>query len=239
MGTINRTILSGGTGFVGCAIWKFLSDQGYEVENISSNEFMHEDFSRLDSFKPEVVIHCGWTRCQDLFATDHLEMAELSCHFFNECHKRGIRVINMGSGSEYGIKYEPYREDMVCEPISTYGIAKLSVTLYAKMLGYNTFRLFAASGEGGRNFKSVYKLVDKWGHPNNVRHYIDVKDVAIAVERLMHARHLFGEVINLADPDIAGMEYRNSEKWNTFPQRQYEMCVWEADTTKLVRLLNV
>ena len=246
---MGNIIITGGTGFVGSHVWKFLGKLGYNIKNLSSKQFMNEDWKLLDK-DVEVVIHCAWPK-KDLHSTEHLEFAEMSCNFFNECQKRGIRVINIGSSSEYGVKYEPMHEEMMCEPHTTYGIAKLSTTLYAKKLGFNTLRIFSAYGEGGSNFKSIYKKVDKWGHPRDRRDYQSVETVAYAVERLLHAQHLYGEIINICsghetvNSDVAYAPWRQlgdveaESKWHTYPQRQYERSMWIGDETKMKRLLNL
>ena len=115
--------LSGSTGFVGKNLTKYLVGLGYEVDFISHLHFMHENFTKLNDFQPDIVVHCAWPQ-MDLQLTDHLEFAELTCHFFNECKKHSVRVINLGSSSEYGVKDLPMKENMICEPINTYGIAK-------------------------------------------------------------------------------------------------------------------
>jgi len=235
-----RILLTGGTGFIGRHLWVYLGKMGHEIENISKAEFMMEDFSRLDE-KPDIVIHLAWIRNRDWNATDHLEFAELSCHFMNECHDRGIRVLNIGSSSEYGVKDTFMEENMVCEPMTTYGIAKLNVTLFAKRLGYNTLRLFTPFGEGGKSFASLYKTAEKWGNPNDVRDYQSIEFVCEAINRAMCSPHLMGEIINVCN----GVQITNweiggpSNKWLKYPQSQYEPRNWIGSPVKMERLLNM
>ncbi len=252
--------------FIGNALYTYLGELGYQTDDISKSEFMNEDFAKLDQAfaeqginnkpiysKPDIVIHCAWEREPDLHSTHHLEFAEMTCNFFDECSKRGIRVINLGSSSEYGVKHESMQEDMACNPHTTYGIAKLAVTLFAKKLGFNTLRLFAVQGKGGKNFASIVKEAKKWASPHDVRHYVDIKMVCRAVEKLMHAKHLYGEIINVASP-IEGMQSNHTmakrilqnqsindfdKRWNTYPQRQYEPKMWQADTSRMTGLLNL
>lgn len=235
-----RVLTTGGTGFVGRHLMKYLGSLGYEIDNISKAEFMHENFGQLDTFKPDIVVHCAWPKI-DLQATDHLEFAELTCHFFGECKKRGIRVINLGSSSEYGVKYEPMREDMICEPINTYGIAKLAVTLFAKKLGFNTLRLFTVVGEGGA--WDYNRKLPKQSSCNIKRHGIKVEQVCKYIERLMHAEHLYGEIINIADLTQTSLRmdsfFEEGVADGTYPQSQYEPLIWEADMTKMRKLLNL
>lgn len=241
-----KITLTGADGFIGTHLSKYLGSLGYEIDDIGKKEFMHEDFHRLDDFKPDVVVHCAWPKL-DLQVTDHLEFAEMTCNFFNECKKRGIRVINIGSSSEYGVKFEPMKEDMICEPINTYGIAKLMVTLYAKKLGFNTLRLFTVIGEGGHSFFDNKEKWDKWEYHMTTRTPVWVGVVCKAVERLMHAEHLYGEVINIgseseinyAENKLIDIEDLLNGKWLKAPQTQYEPQHWQCDRDKMVKLLNL
>lgn len=243
-----KVYITGGTGFVGKNILRWLFDLGYEVDLITSNQFRHEDWSLLDN-APDAVIHCAWPTTKPIHSIEHLEFAEWSCNFLDICKKRGIRVINIGSSSEYGVKHKPMKEDMSCFPINTYGIAKLSVTLYAKNLGFNTLRLFSPAGEGGKNFLSMKEKAEKYGNPKDNRDYQHVVMVCKAVERLLHATHLYGEIINvctglnMSHGDIytqtTGKKVDDCDKWFKYPQNQYEPQLWVGDPSKMRRLLNV
>lgn len=243
MGKIKVT---GGMGFIGGHVLVWLSNLGYDVEYLTRSEFLNQEWSALDGV--DTVIHCAWCMDKDLHSIEHMEFAEWTCNFFNECKKRGIRVINIGSSSEYGVKFEKMSEDMICEPINAYGIAKLSVTLYAKLLGYNTLRLFSPFGEGGKNFMSKYKTSKKWGNPLDNRDYVPVEYVCMAVERLLHAKHLYGEVINVcrgkftSNMEIGETKVENlgkNKKWFKYKQNQYEPKLWVGDDTKMRKLLNI
>lgn len=230
---------------------------------------MSEDWRKLDDFqlsgweleehKPDVVVHCAWIRDKDLDITDHLEFAEMTCHFFQECANRGIRVINLGSSSEYGMHLDLMNEDTsVCSPHTTYGIAKLAVTLFAKKLGFNTLRLFAVYGEGGHSFRDNYVNLQKWGNHRDNRHWVKIETVCKAIERLLHAKHIYGEIINIAEfhrnycgvvfphypspPVDKGSVITDEDaicRWDKYPQRQYEPHRWEADTKRMRELLNL
>jgi len=272
---MTNILISGSTGFIGGHLMKYLGELNYEVDTISTKEFMKEDWSRLDNYqllrpveiydkstntvavpkrKPDIVVHCAWLREKDLHAPKHLEFAELSCNFLQQCKDRGIPVINLGSSSEYGVKDEPMKEDMICEPINTYGVAKLMVTLYAKKLGFNTLRLFTVTGEGGHSFKNIYESAVRgdtdmkgFAASTNTRDYIPINTVCVAIERLIHSSHIYGEVINV------GSGYQQSNMrvvdnidhglaeviWGTYKQSQYEPRHWSANTDKMKQLLNV
>ena len=267
-----KVLISGISGFIGGHLMKYLGSLGYEVDDISKKEFMNEDFSRLDDFqyrsrstadnpknvfepkcKPDIVVHCAWPKI-DLHSSDQLDYAVWTCNFYDECKKRGIRVINIGSSSEYGVKFEPMQEDMICEPINTYGIAKLMVTLYAKKLGFNTLRLFTIVGEGGHSFANIFENAKKWASPSDKRDFYSVRLVCKCIERLMYAEHLFGEIINCGSGkeinyiELVKNEYSKTKRvympnedkrWFTSAQNQYEAKHWVADTTKMKELLNI
>lgn len=251
-----RITLTGTTGFIGGHIAKYLGQLGYEIDMLGREEFMNEYWGRLDDFglssgfsepsskikvKPDIVIHCAWIRDRDLHDTKHLEFAERTCNFFKECKQRGIRVINLGSSSEYGVKYKPMKENMRCEPINTYGIAKLMVTLYAKKLGFNTLRLFTVTGEGGHSFFDIKEKAEKWSDKYQVRDYISIETVCLAIQRLMHANHLYGEIINVCSgKQVANVETEgDNRKWDKHAQRQFEQSCWVGSTDRLNSILNV
>ena len=248
-----KVLLLGVTGFIGSHVYKYLGGLGYECDYINQNEFNHEDWKKLDE-KPDAVVNCAWVRESDLQSHKHIEFAEWVINFYNECKNRGIRVINIGSSSEYGPKFAAMKEDMVCEPISAYGIGKLMVTLWAKRLGYNTLRLFSPFGEGGKNFASIFEKSDKYGNSHDTRDYYPVELVCHAVERLLHAHHIYGEIINVcsgiprSNIEVIGdigstkrIKLGNNvdKRWNKYPQRQYEPYTWYGDTDKMHRLLNI
>lgn len=258
-----KVLITGGTGFIGSDIAKYLSELGYEVVCFPREYFEAKEFGMLyEKPKPDVVVHAAWTRERDIQSLNHLDFARASCEFFDYCKDAGLRVINLGSHNEYGVKFEPAREDMMCQPVDTYGIAKLATTLYAQRLGFNTLRLFAVYGEGGRNFKSIYETSQKYSHPENVKDFVPLRMVSWAVERLMHAQHLYGEIINVASgtQETAFELVRNlcnesrslrcgeaeicrecelMKRFNLYPQRQYEPSMWVGDTEKMERLLNL
>lgn len=245
---MKKILVLGSTGHIGSEVCKYLLSLGYEVDVMSRMEFMCEDFSRLRHFNniesndsPDVLVNCAWIK-DDLQVTDHIEFAELVCNLYLKCKKLGIEVINIGSSSEYGIKFEPMTEDMPCEPVTAYGIGKLAVTLYAKLLGFNTLRVFTAYGNSKGKSLMDNRSTKKFGNRYNVRDYVSVQTIARAVERLIHAQHLHGEIINVC----SGLETRHEEFMDdvevqdcTYPQGQYEPYHWVGDNTKMRELLNL
>lgn len=246
---MGKIVVTGVHGFLGSHISKYLYDLGYDIVLMTRGEFLNQDWKVLEQ-NVDYVVHCAWPTDKDIHSVEHLEFAEWTCNFFKECSKRGIKVINLGSSSEYGVKDKPMKEDMLCEPINAYGIAKLSVTLYAKLLGYNTLRIFSPYGEGGKNFMSLKDKVKKYGNPKDNRDYYPVELVCHAVERLIHSKHLYGEIINVCSGDSrTNLELTYGDwgepaeeidsRWYKYPQRQYEPSLWVGNNDKMKKLLNL
>lgn len=245
-----KITLTGSTGFIGNHLQNYLMRLQYPVDRLESTDFKFQDYSRLLHFcgsdtKSEVVIHSAWPR-MDLQDIRHLDFARQSCEFLEYCRDNGIRVINIGSHNEYSLSNKPLEETDLCEPITTYGLAKLMVTIYAKNLGFNTLRLSAVYGEGGRTFKDIVTNENaRYAMPENTKDFIPIEQVCYAIERLLHARHLYGEVINVASgrqqtaeeiaSEVAGSELR----WHMYPQKQYEPLFWALSTAKMEKLLNL
>lgn len=238
--------ITGSSGFLGKHILTHLDSLGYETYIITREEFNSDNLTALYDFKPDYVIHCAWPTKTDLHSVEHMEFAEWTCHFFQLCKEHGIKVINLGSSSEYGVKEFRMEEFQICEPVNVYGIAKLSVTLYAKLLGFNTLRVFSPYGKGGSNFMSVYKDIEKFGNPNDRRDYFPVELLCQAVERLIHAQHIYGEIINVCsgesktNSEVTGWHASGfGEKWNKYKQKQYEPRMWVGSNAKMKKLLNL
>lgn len=254
-----RILTVGGTGFIGTHLTKYLEELGYPTDNISSREFMAEDFGRVLDFrlegngKPDVVIFLAWPRLPNIQDLKHLDFAYMACQFFKFCADNGVRVVNIGSHNEYGVKDVAARENMLCKPVDTYGLAKLTVTLFAQKLGFNTLRLFAVVGEGGRSFPSVLGMSVRYAHPSNAKDFIPVNMVCHSIERIIHAQHLYGEIINVCSGqqqrqgDVVKREATLTEidvhnlfkRFHRYPQRQYEPRYWYGNPTKMERLLNI
>ena len=236
-----KILITGATGFIGKHLNKYLVDLGYVVDGLDSKT---ELLGCLKEQSYDLVLHCAWIRDEDLHSLEHLKFGYETCQFFEECKSRDIRVINLGSSSEYGVKFKPMKEDMRCEPINTYGLAKLMVTLHAKKLGFNTLRLFTVTGEGGHSFKDLDKSGNKVSAPLDIRDFVSIEIVCAAIERLIHSEHLYGEIINIGSG--VSKRYMNIRDdlpeykgWHTYPQRQYEPSCWQADITKMKKLLNI
>lgn len=250
-------LTTGGTGYVGGHITEYLTRVGHHVENLNREDFENKSFSILNQFdgRVDVVIHCAWPRINDIQSLEHIAFANKSIEFLSTCRDMGLKVINIGSHAEYGVQEAPASELDRCEPVTTYGIAKLATTLYAKKLGHNTLRLFAVYGDGGRTFKDIVDRENaKFNQPDNVKDFIPIGMVEMAIERLINMPHLFGEIINVCsgtqesarelalkqvDPNDTLEQEKIMQKFYQYPQRQYEPSEWRGNPDKMIKLLNI
>lgn len=236
-----RIGILGATGYVGSNVLKYLRQLEYTPVELGRDSFENFNFRDCD-----VVINCAWVRLSDIQDLRHLDFARQAIELMEVAKRNGVRIINIGSHNEYSLSDEPLVEDGLCEPIDTYGLAKLMVTLHAKKLGFNTLRLAAVYGNGGRTFKDIAnKEGAKYAMPENVKDFVHIDKVCFAVERLLHAQHLYGEIINVSSGmqesaeeiarEVEGAELR----WHKYKQRQYEPYYWVLDNTKMIKMLNL
>lgn len=245
-----RIGILGSNGHIGSFTLARLQQLRYDVRGIDRIHYSDFDFGGCDT-----LVNSAWIKAelQDL---SHLDFARQTINMMEAAKSQGIRIINLGSHSEYSIQDTPQVESDLCEPVTTYGLAKLMVTLHAKKLGYNTLRLFAVyGGDKGRTFKDIVnKEGAMYSHPENVKDFIPVGMVANAIERLLHMQHLYGEIINVCsgtqesarelalrnvNPEDIAEQERIMERFYQYPMKQTEPSETRGNPDKMIKLLNI
>lgn len=154
-----RVLVTGGTGFVGANLVRFLLSRGHEVHlllrsgfnpwrinDIQSHLRLHlvdmTQFSELeriiDAIRPDWVFHLA-THGAYSHQTDIQKITQTNINgtvnLVEACSKLGFEVfVNTGSSSEYGFKDHPAREDEFADPNSCYAVTKLSATLFCRYI---------------------------------------------------------------------------------------------------------
>lgn len=172
--------------------------------------------------------------------------------------------VNTGSSAEYGPKEKKMKEQDLCNPQSVYAITKLAGTNYASYIGKTqkkpiiTFRLFSPYGayDDPKRLMSeaiVNSLEGKpiiFSNPRIVRDYIYIDDVINAYLKIIKkAKNLQGEIFNLGSGrettikevvsailKITGS--KSSIKWGILPPRDFESMIWQADISKMKKLIG-
>lgn len=284
-----KILVTGATGFVGSNLVRRLLKENYEVHILTrenSNLWrIKEVYSELIDWKvdlnneeklkkiiekinPSYIIHLaiyGGYSFQNnekeifnvnLFGTINLIKAAENINY--KC------FINTGSSSEYGEKKEKMIENMLCEPNTSYGIAKLAATLYCqneaklKNKPIGTLRLFSPYGpfeEKGRLFESICSSIVKkeeilLNNPRVVRDFLYIEDVIEAyIAVLKEPNKLKGNIFNICsgnqksieeviDTIKLGINKEISVKYNNNLGRSFDTVYWEGSNEKFKEVYN-
>lgn len=218
-----KIMVTGGAGFIGSNIVDRMLSLGHEVaiiDNLSTgkslnlnreaklfkidilnNEILEKIFYE---FKPEICIHhAAQTDVQSSIKSPYFDCSSNilgSINILNSCIKNDVKkIIYSSSAAVYGTPiYLPIDENHPLNPISFYGISKLTpenyIKIYSELYGlkYTIFRYSNVygirqncKGEGGVIAIFFNKLINKknpiiFGDGNQTRDFIYVKDVAEA-----------------------------------------------------------
>jgi len=284
-----KILITGATGFVGSCLAHRLVETGCElhltvraesnlwrIKNILDKVNLHNLDLRnknnvesvVTSLKPKVIYHCatygGYYTQSDakkILGTNITGIVNL----LNACAKAGFDCfVNTGSSSEYGIKNGPIKESDTLEPVSSYGAAKTSSTLFCQsvfrrnQLPIVNLRLFSPYGY----YEAARRLIPsviisclsgkdvKLSSPDSVRDFVFIEDVVDAylkvTEIISKAK---GEIFNIG----SGRQYSVGEvvskiieltggkikpEWKTMPNPRIEPAVWIADISKAKDILK-
>jgi len=154
-----RCLVTGATGFVGAHLARLLVERGADVAILSratSDTWRISDTlsrirvipgdlaniknagSQISDFRPDVVFHLGWYGVASRFRDDpkqitqnvsgSLELLQLAAAAGSK------RWIGLGSQAEYGPHEGLLTEGVPTRPVTTYGVAKLCVSLLSERL---------------------------------------------------------------------------------------------------------
>jgi UDP-glucose 4-epimerase len=283
-----RTCVIGGSGFIGRHVVPLLIDDGRDVVVLGRRsgrvselhrkaEYRSCDYNSREQLRGflqgcgEVIDLAYATVPQTSFADPMFDLqANLpaSVGLLNEaCGLRGLeRILIVSSGGTvYGpTKTLPISEDAPTEPVSPYGITKLTIERYAlmyhrlQMLPVVIVRPANAYGLGQKPFTGQGFMATAMGHilkkqeliifgeNGTVRDYIHVKDVAAGIVAALN-RGVSGEVYNVgssigrnnmdivrAIEPLATADGYNV-KVNIQPARRFDVLANVLDSTKLTR----
>jgi len=282
-------LITGGTGFVGSNLTRRLVNMGYQPSLIirkQSNRWRLKDIidkinwieadltdyqklkRNLKQFHPEYIYHLAAYGTNQTTENDiqkslytniqgSLNLAKICCNL-------GFKYfVNTGSSSEYGINYEPMKEEDILKPINFYGVSKASQTLglNAFLSKYRfpnvTLRLFSPYGyyESLNKFISsvilgYFKGIDlNLSRRNYVRDFIFIDDVVDAYLYFLKGKKYYGEIFNIGSGkqtklgEVIKLIEQISKKqvgitWNTYKSNQVEPISWKANIGKAKKYLN-
>ena len=224
-------LVTGGKGFIGShLVRKFIND-GHNISIISTSDDIplymmdlnfklivgkYSDNRLLDVLLPnvDVVIHLAWSSVPNLdlykIEEDVNENINGTIRLINACVIYKIKkfIFISSGGTIYGIpKSELIKEEHPLNPISYYGVGKLTIEKLLQMyesnygLNYIVFRVSNAYGSN-QNFKKgqgvisiwlnqiiLNKKINVWGDGSVIRDYIHISDVVDVLCKAVNFNH--------------------------------------------------
>ncbi|MEK7468109.1 MAG: NAD-dependent epimerase/dehydratase family protein [Planctomycetota bacterium] len=287
---MTRCLVLGGGGFLGSHISETLLNAGHAVrifekervlrDNVRSFigqvEWMEGDFTDPHRVAEvlkgmEAVVHCVGTTLpktsNDSPVYDITSNLVPTLHFLDAAVQAGVKkVLFLSSGGTvYGIPQRvPIPEDHPTDPLTSYGIQKLSIEKYLKLyrdlhgLDYAVIRISNPYGERQRPTAAqgaVTVFLDKalkgqpieiWGDGSVVRDYLHVTDVACAAQSALDYRGDFrifnigsGSGLSLLQVVESIRKVLNRPVEVVFkPARRFDVPVNILDTTRAARELS-
>lgn len=235
--TKNKVLITGGAGFIGSHIVEKLLENNYDViiiDNLSSGSI--ENIPNSDTIKfyqlniekddlelvfqketPDYVIHLAAQTSVNFSISHPYYDANMnvmaSIKLLELCKKYNIRkFITASSAAIYGNpKYLPIDENHPTEPMSQYGLSKLTMEKYIKLSGipYIIFRFSNAYGPRQKSSKesgvvAIFNNAMKNNEPINIygdgeqiRDFIYVEDIANICIKAINS-NVENEIINFS-----------------------------------------
>lgn len=199
----------------------------------------------------------------ELFCDVNIKMPCLMIDFA-KCNQSRL-FVNFGSCFEYGDHGNVLlTEDMDCRPESLYAISKNASTnlsiCYAKKQGVNmiTVRPFGVFGEGEGEMRLAPSIIKSCLHHESikttageqVRDFVNVKDVAKAVIALAESDHAPYEIYNICSDNPTSVKDfileildtcefdRSLVDFGGIPYRENEAMVFAGSNNKLQKIIN-
>lgn len=229
---MEKVIVTGAAGFTGANLVEHLVEHGYfvyavcrpksknnvrllGVKNVQIVELDTREIRKLVEHvteKCDYFVHLSWQGTRD-DVWGQLDNVQNSLHAIEAAKRAGCkRYIQTGSQAEYGLKSELITEDLIAEPFSAYGAAKLSACyqtkILAKQLGVDWIwgRIFSTYGKyepQGRMLPDLISKLKNGEQPilsscEQYWDYLDEDDAAEAIIALMERGH-DGEIYNIAN----------------------------------------
>ena len=284
MSKLINTLVIGGAGYIGAHLLPLLKDAGREVTVLGrcvspkyalpdgvayiSGDFSNHDLicQLLDSHQE--VIHLAYatvpnTSFKDPLA-DLLQNLPPTVQLFSEAANRRVKLVLVSSGGTvYGdTSTLPISEKHATNPISPYGVTKLTLENYANLyaathgLKFVCVRPANAYGVGQRPFVGQGFIstaiasalcgmpIKIFGQSGTVRDYIYVSDLASGIcSALLHGRlsetYNLGSCIGLSNLDVIDAFKSFLTKMNlpvkieSLPERSFDVPVNILDSSKL------
>ena len=192
-----RIFVTGSSGFIGSELCRQAETAGHEILRLESPHRLDAlPLELLDSFKPEVAVHCAWVTTPGVYteSPENAVLRQQSLEMFRALSANGIQhFVGCGTCAEYAPSKLDLEEDAsATSPSSPYARAKHSLhsdlrkAASESSVSLSWARIFFPYGPGehpGRLVSTLFRAFQMGGHehlrsPSAVRDYIHVQDVA-------------------------------------------------------------
>ena len=282
-----KILITGGAGFIGSHIVDKLIQNNYEVvvvDNLSSgalgnlpshrnlkfykNDILIDDLTSIfENEQPEFCIHLVSQTSVIKSIENPINDAELNIvatlKLIDLCKKYEIKkFIIASSAAVYGQpKYLPVDENHPCEPISNYGLSKLTMEKYVQLsnLPYIIFRFANVYGPRQASSKesgvvSIFNdcmlknaPINIYGDGTQIRDFVYVEDIAEACVTALENEQLINQVLNISTQqgisvnelfELMKKTYNYQLNANYLPQRDGDIKDSILSNKKAIELIS-
>ena len=244
-----KIYITGATGFLGLSFIDHLSEKNEILSHVRGTSVVDE----LDSFVPDLIIHCaGEIYDNELMFDTNIGMTHGILEWVRS--HPSTRMIYVGSSSEYGILARAANESDRINPVDIYQATKGAASLLCQ--GYSRYyklqitvaRIYSGYGVHERErrlFPTLYRATFK-NQPmtlhDGVHDFIYIDDFLRGIDCLLAKEWPLGEIVNFG----SGQQTTNLEVlevWNrvtgekspiTYQEgfsKAYESKIWCCDTS--------
>lgn len=217
----NRLLITGSSGFVGNHLSQYLGDSDFELILLNRKELDLNNFDKTKKFiekkNPDFVIHLASRSVPVILSNKEYtkqihDTINTTINLTSSLSKKIKLFICIGSIEEYGNCPTPFNEQMLPQPTSSYGFAKVQSYFHFKVIcKLNNIRhlwlrpslMFGKGMKGERLMGSLinsYKFgkITEIKNPNAVRDFLYVKDFCKTILYLLeNYRNYNNDLINI------------------------------------------
>lgn len=210
-------ILVIGNGFVATPIIHRLESEGHNIlifskslkndfrsRQITGNIFDFDDFVKVLSWKPQIIIHTAWVTAQEVYMSDpsNYRYSRFTCDLAGFIKQSDVEhLIVLGSCAEYGPQINPSVAGITkLSPNSIYGEQKVAAfnlvkdALHESNIRLSWVRIFQPFGPGQDKKRLLPQLVDalKNGrevilkNTSSVHDWITTRDIAAVISWIIY-----------------------------------------------------
>lgn len=215
---MKNLVVIGSSGYIARAVLSELSTNfGWKVTALSRADYVDSATleGKLRALKPTHILNCVGVLSAESdqeFFRWNVEFSSQVLDCAQNLEPKPKKVLLIGSAAEYGIpKTNPVKEDAEFHPVSPYGRSKteqsaIARKAYAEGFPVHVGRIFNIIGPGMTDQLNVGAFIRKVkdapegggievsGSLDSVRDYLDIRDVAGALVRILEAQNAPAEI---------------------------------------------